>query len=75
MKILDAYFSRIPPNPKAFYLRPSTHDPVKHPVKTWFFDMPVGVNTLNTAVASMAKKAGLGIRYTNHSLRATSACF
>ncbi len=73
VKNLDAYFSRIPPNSKAFYLRPSTHDPVKHSVKAWFFDVPVGVNTLNAAVASMAKKAGLRIRYTNHSLRATSA--
>jgi hypothetical protein len=73
VKILDKYFSSIPSNPKAFYLRPSNHDIIKHPEKVWFINIPVGVNTLNTAVASMCEKAELSVKYTNHSLRATSA--
>ena len=72
VKILDMYFSRLPSQPKAFYLRPFTQVP-KCPEKPWFINVPVGVNTLNTVVATMSDKAGLPVRYTNHSLRATAA--
>ncbi len=73
VKILDTYLGRLPSNPKAFYLRPSTHNQTEHPTKAWFINVPVGVNTLNTVVATMSEKADLLVRFTNHSLRATSA--
>ena len=73
VKILDAYLGKLPSDPKAFYLRPSSHNPTEHPEKDWFINVPVGVNTLNAVVASMSEKANLPVKYTNHSLRATSA--
>lgn len=31
VKILDCYFSKLPPDSKALYLRPSSHDVIKYP--------------------------------------------
>ncbi len=39
----------------------------------WYTDKPVGVNSLKTVVANLMKSAGIEGRYTNHSLRATTA--
>ena len=35
--------------------------------------VPVGVNTLQAILPNMSEKAGTSVRYTNHSMRATSA--
>ena len=48
----------MPPEPKAFYLRPLPKAPVDVE-RPWYTNVPVGVN--------------LSTKYTNHSLRATSA--
>ena len=39
----------------------------------WYISVPVGVNTLQAMVPKMSEEAGTSVRYTNHSLRATSA--
>ena len=47
-----------------------------HPVLSapeWYVNVPVGVNTLQSIIPKMCEKAGTSVRYTNHSLRATSA--
>ena len=43
--------------------------------KTWFLYQPVGVNTMNSFMKELAKKAGLDVtnkHFTNHSLRKTT---
>ena len=72
VKILDFYFTKLPPDPKAFYLRPHTNRPLDSG-KPWYINVPVGVNTLKTILPKMSEEAGASVRYTNHSLRATSA--
>ena len=69
VKILDFYFSKLPPEPKAFYLRPHVKIPIDKP---WYINVPVGINTLKSILPKMSEEAGTSIRYTNHSLRATS---
>ncbi len=40
--------------------------------ENWYFDSPVGVNTLGNVVKDLCKKAGFDGLHTNHSLRAMS---
>ena len=70
VKLLDFYFSRLPADPKAFYLRPLINTP--EPGKAWYVNVPVGINTLRVMMTKMSEKGCLTTKYTNHSLRATS---
>ena len=69
--ILDLYFSKLPPNATAFYMQPMMNVPVD-PTRPWFKKTPVGVNTLKNMMSKISELAGLPVRYTNHSIRATS---
>ena len=40
--------------------------------KPWYCRMRVGVNTLKNFLPEISEKAGISVRYTNHSLRATA---
>ena len=71
VKILDFYLSKLPSESKAFYLRPLEKVPSDD--RSWYVNVPVGVNTLQSIIPKMCEKAGTSVRYTNHSLRATSA--
>lgn len=71
VRILDFYLSKVPDQPKAFYLRPLKEVPSQSH-KPWFANVPVGVNTLRLMMSNMSKDAELQTIYTNHSLRATS---
>lgn len=71
VRILDFYLSKVPDQPKAFYLRPLKEVPSQSH-KPWFANVPVGVNTLRLKMSNMSKDAELQTIYTNHSLRATS---
>ena len=71
IRLFLLYRRHCPPNPKqnSFYLKPQ-----KKPKGTiWYSKEPLGHNTLNQAVASMCKAAGIPGFRTNHTLRATSA--
>ena len=68
---MDTYFSLLPTGPKSFYLRPLRYVPETG--KPWFVNVSVGINTLKTVLPNLSKEAGLSTKYTNHSLRATSA--
>ncbi len=46
---------------------------VKRRPNVWYTDKPVGVNSLKKVVSDMMKDAGIEGRFTNHSLRATTA--
>ena len=72
VKILDFYLSKLPGGPKSFYLRPRDRAPEDDDAP-WYISIPVGVNTLQAMVPKMSEEAGTSVRYTNHSLRATSA--
>ena len=54
---------------KKLYLHPK----VKPTPSVWFCDQPLGNNKVTTAVKTICKKAGFVGKFTNHSLRATSA--
>ena len=43
------------------------------PCQAWFKNTPVGVNPLKNMMTKVSELAGLSMKYTNHSLRATSA--
>ena len=52
-------------------MRPLDHKPVD-PSKPWFCNARVGVNTLKKIIPNLSLEAGIGVHYTNHSLRATA---
>ena len=65
-------YIRLLPAPKScakLYLRARQ----KPTPNIWFCDQPLGSNKVSSAVKNMCKKAGLVGKFTNHSLRATSA--
>ena len=70
--ILDKYLSKLPPNAVSFYMQPMLSLP-GDVQKPWFKNSPVGVNPLRSMMSKMSELAGLSTKYTNHSLRATSA--
>jgi hypothetical protein len=70
VQMLDFYYSKLPPEPKAFYLRPLTKIEQGKP---WYANVPVGINNLRMFMSRMSEKGELSTKYTNHSLRATSA--
>ena len=71
VRIFTKYIGLLPEGKscKKLYLRPR----VKFNPKVWFCDQPYGNNKVNTTVRELYKKAGFDGKYTNHSLRATSA--
>ena len=50
-----------------------THPRLMYSPKVWYCDQPYGVNKVSNTVKNLCKKAGLQGKFTNHSLRATSA--
>ena len=72
VKIIDFYLAKLPNDAKAFYLRPLIKFD-KDDTKPWYANVPVGVNTLQSLLSKMSDEVGASVRYTNHSLRATSA--
>ena len=71
VRIFMKYLSMLPKhrNTKSLYLQPRR----KFNAKQWYFDRPVGVNTLRETVKNLCEKAGLPGYYTNHSLHGSSA--
>lgn len=54
----------------ALYLHPKTDN---DPGDMWYCDAAVGLNKLQSVVKDMRHEAGFVGKYTNHSLRSTSA--
>ena len=71
VRILMLYMSMLPKNRncKSLYLKPKT----RFTPNSWYFDRPVGINTLREVVKNVCSKGGIPGYYTNHSLRSTSA--
>ncbi len=69
VKLLDAYLTLLPPNAPYFYMRVlDDADPTKHCV----MKQRVGINSLKNILPELSEKSGVGVHYTNHSLRATA---
>ncbi len=71
--IYEKYVSLCPTDPKNNSLYKYSMSNAKHTAAQWFSDRPVGVNMLKKVIPSLARRAGLSGKYTNHSLRATCA--
>ena len=71
VRILLFYLNKLPKNRtcQALYLQPKK----KFSPHCWYFNKPVGVNTLQSVIKDICSKAGLPGYYTKHSLRASSA--
>ena len=71
VRILDSYLSKLPKNPPAFYLQWLTRVP-ESSIQPWYKRVRVGINPLKRMMPTISERAKLPVRYTNHSLRATS---
>jgi hypothetical protein len=70
--IIDLYISKLPLQPKAFYMQPLSKVP-DDLARPWYQSTAIGVNVLKNMMVKISQLAGLSTHYTNHSLRATSA--
>ena len=71
VKLLDTYFAKLPPNALYFYMRPLEKVPADDS-KPWYGKQRVGINTMKEVLSKLSLESGCGVRYTNHSLRATA---
>ena len=71
VRILDLYLGKLPPDSTAFYMQPKQRVPASG--QPWYKSTPVGVNPLKNMMTKISELGGLPLKYTNHSLRATSA--
>lgn len=71
VKLLDTYLAKLSPNSAFFYMRPLESIPC-HDSKPWYTNQRVGVNKLKTILPMLSSESDCGVKYTNHSLRATS---
>ena len=68
VRLLDRYLSILPPDCAYFYMRPLD----KFPSESAVTKQRVGVNVLKSILPEICEKSGIGVHYTNHSLRATA---
>ena len=71
VRLLDTYLSFLPPNAPYFYMRVLDKFPTE-PNKSAVSKQRVGINLLKSMLPDISEKSGVGVRYTNHSLRATA---
>lgn len=71
VKMLDKYLSLLPTNAPYFYMRANEEfrEEQAGPV---FTKQRVGINILKNILPVLSKESGIGVHYTNHSLRATA---
>ena len=72
VKLLDKYLLKLPEGALHFYMRPLDKIPQEES-KPWFTKQRVGQNNLKEILPKLSVESGCGVRYTNHSLRATAA--
>ncbi len=71
LRLFEKYCALLPPNGEKpdFYLHPMT----KPTLSQWYSDRPIGINTLHCTMKRLVDSAGFEGRFSNHSLRASSA--
>ena len=71
VRLLDTYLSILPPDCTYFYMHPLDKFP-SDTKKCAVTKQRVGVNILKGILPELSEKSGVGVHYTNHSLRATA---
>ena len=71
VKLLDTYLSLLPCDAPYFYMRVLDEFPTD-PNKKAATRQRVGINLLKRMLPDLSEQSGIGVRYTNHSLRATA---
>ena len=71
VKLLDKYFSLLSPAAPYFYMKAKEKFPAD-PTVSCLINQRVGINQLKKMLPELSEKSGIGVRYTNHSLRATA---
>ena len=71
VRLLDFYLSKLPEKPATFHMRPLEKIPSQES-RPWYCKSRVGINKFKTFMPEICSDSGLGLRYTNHSLRATA---
>ena len=72
VKLLDEYFKHLPSDASVLYLRPLAKFGTPPNPKPCFSKQRVGISTLKNFVPEISQASGCGVKYTNHSLRATA---
>ncbi len=73
VRLYEKYTSLLPHGGKCSALYKYSLSPGHCTPRCWYSDKPVSVNSLKKVVQNMMKEAGIDGRFTNHSLRATTA--
>ena len=71
IRLLDTYLAMLPPDCTYFYMRPLEKFP-SGSKKCAVTKQRVGINVLKRILSELSEKSGVGVHYTNHSLRATA---
>ena len=71
VRLLDTYLVMLPPDCAYFYMRPLEKFP-SGSKKCAVTKQRVGINVLKSILSELSEKSGVGVHYTNHSLRATA---
>ena len=71
VKLLDKYLSLLPPTAPHFYMKAEEKFPTDPTVRC-FINQRVGINQLKKMLPELSEKAGIGIRYIDHSHHATA---
>lgn len=66
VKLLDAYFTKLPPSVLYFYMRPLEKVPVEDS-KPWYSKQHVGINTMKDMLSKLGSKSACGVWYNNYS--------
>ena len=71
-RLLDTCLSMLPPDRPYFYMYSLDKFP-SHMTKCAVTKQRVGVNILKGILSELSEKSGVGVHYTNHSLRAMAS--
>ena len=71
IRLLDTYLAMLPPDCAYFYMRPLEKF-LSGSKKCAVTKQHVGINVLKSILSELSEKSGVGVHYTNHSLRATA---
>ena len=71
VRLLDTYLAMLPPDCANFYMRPLEKSR-SGSKKCAVTKQRVGINVLKSILSELSEKSGVGVHYTNHSLRATA---
>ncbi len=72
VRLFEKYTSLLPAGKTNAFYKKEICDCKRSP-KQWYIDKPIGINSLHPVVKSLCSKVGLSGKFTNHSLRVSTA--